>query len=89
MDYNGKVWQPYGRVNLWHDWGGSATTLFGTDQVPLDEEATRLEFAGGITAKITLRTSLYAQAGYHLAVGGTDGGRRQGVQGDLGFRYTG
>jgi outer membrane autotransporter protein len=85
---NGKVWQPYGRVNLWHDWGGSATTLFGTDQVPLDEQATRLEFAGGITTKITLRMSLYAQAGYQFAVGGTDGGRRQGVQGDVGFRYT-
>lgn len=85
---NGKVWQPYGRVNLWHDWGGNATTLFGTDQVPLQQEATRLEFAGGITAKINPRLSLYAQAGYQFAVGGSDGGRRQGVQGDLGLRYA-
>jgi hypothetical protein len=47
---NGQVWQPYGRVNLWHDWGGSAATMFGADQVPLKEEATRLEFAAGVRA---------------------------------------
>jgi outer membrane autotransporter protein len=86
---NGQVWQPYGRVNLWHDWGGSAATMFGADQVPLKEEATRLEFAAGVTAKMTLRLSFYAQAGYQFAVGGSDGGgRRQGVQGDLGLRYA-
>jgi outer membrane autotransporter protein len=56
--------------------------------VPLAEEATRLEFAAGVTAKISRRMSLYAQAGYQFALGGTDGGRRQGVQGDLGVRYT-
>ncbi|MET3654915.1 autotransporter outer membrane beta-barrel domain-containing protein, partial [Dyella japonica] len=33
---NGDVWQPYGRVNLWRDWGGQATTTYaGSDQVPL------------------------------------------------------
>lgn len=85
---NGEVWQPYGRVNLWHDWGGAATTLFGADRVSLLEEATRLELAAGITAKINLRLSLYAQAGYQFAVGGSDGGRRQGVQGDIGLRYN-
>jgi outer membrane autotransporter protein len=86
---NGQVWQPYGRVNLWQDWGGSAATLFGADQVPLQEEDTRLEFAAGVTAKMNLRLSFYAQGGYQFAVGGTNGGgRRQGVQGDLGFRYT-
>jgi outer membrane autotransporter protein len=86
---NGQVWQPYGRVNLWHDWGGSAGTMFGADQVPLEEEATRLEFAAGVTAKMSLRLSFYAQAGYQFAVGGSDGGgRRQGVQGDVGLRYA-
>ncbi len=81
-------WQPYGRVNLWHDWDGRATTLFGVDQVPLIEEATRLEFAGGITARLKLHLSLYAQAGYQFAIGDSGGGRRQGVLGDLGVRYT-
>ena len=27
--YNGQVWQPYVRANLWRDWGAEATTLFG------------------------------------------------------------
>jgi outer membrane autotransporter protein len=85
---NGQIWQPYVRANLWHDWGGRAMTTFGDDQVPLYEEATRMEFAGGITAKIRAELSLYALLGYQLAVGDTDGGRRQGVQGDLGLRYT-
>ena len=49
---NGQVWQPYGRANLWRDWGAEATTMFGIDPVPLIEEATRLEFAGGVTAKL-------------------------------------
>jgi outer membrane autotransporter protein len=25
----GQVWEPYVRVNLWQDWGGQATTMFG------------------------------------------------------------
>jgi hypothetical protein len=39
---NGQVWQPYARANLWRDWGAEATTMFGIDQVPLLEDATRL-----------------------------------------------
>ena len=38
--YNGQVWQPYVRTNIWRDWGAEATTTFGIDQVPLIEEAT-------------------------------------------------
>jgi hypothetical protein len=34
------------------------------------------------------RLSLYAQAGYQFALGGTDGGKRDGVKGNLGLRYT-
>ena len=86
---NGQVWQPYVRANLWQNWGGEATTTFaGTDQVPLLEELTQLEFAAGVTTKLNTCLSLYAQAGYEFAVGGTDGGRRQGVRGDFGLRLT-
>jgi outer membrane autotransporter protein len=45
------VWRSYVQANLWRDWGAEATTMFGTDPVPLSEQATQLEFAGGITAK--------------------------------------
>jgi hypothetical protein len=52
------------------------------------EQATRLEFAGGFSAKLLPGLSLYAQAGYQFAVSGTDGGRRDGVKGDFGVRYS-
>jgi Autotransporter beta-domain len=50
---NGQVWQPYVRANVWRDWSAEATTTFGIDPVPLLEQATRLEFAGGVTAKLS------------------------------------
>jgi len=83
---NGQVWQPYGRVNLWRDWGAEATTTFGIDPVPLIEEATRLEFAGGLSAKLGPGISLYAQAGYQFALDNTF--IRNGIQGDIGLRYV-
>ncbi len=85
----GQVWQPYARANLWQNWGGAATTTFGVDQVPLLQESTQLEFAAGLTTKVNDLLSFYAQAGYEFAVGGdTNGGRRQGVTGDIGLRLT-
>jgi outer membrane autotransporter protein len=85
----GHVWQPYVRANLWRDWGAQATTTFSeVDRVPLLEQATRLDLAGGVTAKINAGLSLYAQAGYQFAVGDTDGHKRDGVRGDLGLRYA-
>jgi outer membrane autotransporter protein len=85
---NGEVWQPYGRANLWRDWGGAAQTSFagGAVGVPLVAHATRVEFAGGVTLKIDPSLSFYAQAGYQFA---TDNNiRRDGVKGDLGLRFT-
>jgi hypothetical protein len=38
----------------------------GLDQVPLIEHATRLEFAGCLSAKFLPNLSLYAQAGYQF-----------------------
>ena len=87
---NGQVWQPYFRANVWRDWGGDASTTFSGSPiaVPLLEQATRLEFAGGITAKVNSSLSFYAQGGYQFAVGDTAGGERQGVSGDLGLRLN-
>jgi outer membrane autotransporter protein len=87
-DPDGRVWQPYVLANVWRDWGANATTMFGPDPVPLLEQATRLEFAGGLSAKLLPGLSVYAQAGYQFAVSGTDGGRRDGVKGDFGVHYT-
>ena len=50
---NGVLWQPYVRANVWRDWGAEATTMFGIDPVPLIGQSTRLEFAGGVRAKLS------------------------------------
>jgi outer membrane autotransporter protein len=82
------VWQPYVLANVWRDWGAGANTMFGSDAVLLSEQATRLEFAGGFSAKIRSGFNLYAQAGYQFAVNDTAGGRRDGVKGDFGVRWS-
>ena len=86
---SGEVWQPYVRANLWRDWGAQATTVFsGADLVPLLEQATRLQLGGGLSVRMNANVSLYANADYQFAVGDSDGGRRDGVRGAAGVRYT-
>ncbi len=86
---SGQVWQPYVRANLWESWGAPAATTFGASpiQVPLLEQATWLEFAGGGTIKVNPNWSLFAQAGYQFAVASSNV-RRNGFTGDIGLRYT-
>jgi outer membrane autotransporter protein len=86
---DGQVWQPYVRANLWRDWDAQAATIFGGDTVLLDEQATRLELAGGVTARLNDRLSLYGQAGYQFAVDQTNSGYiRDGIKADVGLRYN-
>jgi hypothetical protein len=47
-----------------------ATSTFGIDRVSLNEA--RLEFTGGVTAKLNNSVSLYAQGGYQCAVSDSD-----------------
>ena len=84
-DDDGRVWQPYGRFNVWHDWNGEATTRFSDDKVPLLDETTEYEMAGGITTKLNTTLSVYGQAGYRFAPGFY---RREAVQGSVGIRFT-
>jgi outer membrane autotransporter protein len=51
-----------------------------------NEQATRLEFAGGLTTKINDHLSFYGQAGYQFAVSPTNV-ERNAVMGDVGVRY--
>jgi outer membrane autotransporter protein len=85
----GQVWQPYVRGNIWESWGARATTTFGASpiQVPLLEQATWVEFAGGGTVKVNANRSAFAQAGYQFAVAPSNV-RRDGFTGDIGLRYT-
>ena len=84
---DGQVWQPYGGVNLWKNWGGRAATTFATTPVPLTEASTLWELAAGVTGKLNKHLSIYGQFGYEFAVANSYG-RRQGVLGDAGLRYT-
>ena len=89
LDADGAVWQPYGRFNVWQDWGGTADTLYSGAGVgvPLLNHSTRLEFAGGLTYKLQPNLSAYAQAGYEFAIS-PNNVQRDGVKGDIGLRYT-
>ena len=83
------MWQPFLRANLWRDWGAQATTVYsGVDLVPLLEQATRVQLGGGASLRMNANVSLYANADYQFAVGDTDGGRRDGIRGAAGVRYT-
>ena len=84
---DGQVWQPYGRLNLWHDWNGRAATTFATTPVPLDAASTQLELAVGFTGKLKNRLSVYGQFGYQFDIAHSHGSHR-GVLGDAGVRYT-
>lgn len=83
---NGHVWQPYIRANVWRDMdGGSTATYAGVDQVPLASQGTRMDVAGGVTAKFAAGFSFYAQLGYQFGVG-SGNQNREGVAGDVGIR---
>ena len=86
---NGGVWQPYARANLWHAGGANAATSFAPSaiEVPLVEQATWLEFAGGVTFTLNPSLSFYAQAGYQFAVAPSNVSR-DGFSGNLGLRIT-
>jgi outer membrane autotransporter protein len=87
-DPDGEVWQPYARFNIWQNWGGRAATDFvdSVTLVPLVEQATWGEVAGGVTFKASDSFSLFAQAGYQFAL--TDHTRISGFNGSIGPRFT-
>ena len=86
---SGQVWQPYVRANLWRDWAARSTAIYsGVDLVPLLQQANRLQLGGGVSVQMNANVSLYANADYQLSVGDTDGGRRNGIRGAAGVRYT-
>jgi outer membrane protein OmpA-like peptidoglycan-associated protein len=85
----GQVWQPYVRANVWHNWGANAalTSPASALSVPLLENTTWLEFAGGVTVKVNANLSFYGQFGYEFAVAPSIA-RYNGVKGDIGLRLT-
>ena len=86
---NGQVWQPYVRTNVWHDWGGHATTNYAdTELVPLNDNTSRMDVAAGLTARLAALMSLYGQVGYQFSVSDSQSGNRRGAWGDIGVRFN-
>jgi outer membrane autotransporter protein len=86
---NGAQWAPYVAADLWRDWGGRATTVYDdSTAAPLLAQASRLELAGGVTARLAAGLSIYGSAGYQFGVGDTTNARRGGIDADVGVRYT-
>jgi outer membrane autotransporter protein len=90
---SGQLWEPYAAVNFWRDWGGRSATVFGdssggTSAAPLVPQASRAELAGGVTAKLLARLSVYGSLGYEHELGSTANAKREGINADVGLRYT-
>ena len=56
--------------------------------MPLLQEANRLQLGGGLSVRMNANVSLYANGDYQFSVGDTDGGKREGIRGAAGVRYT-
>jgi len=85
---SGQVWQPYVRANVWSDFGGNPTTMFGpVDMVPLISHAQYMDVDAGLTTKINAHLTAFTDAGYQFAVSHDGGGKRDGVKGTAGLRY--
>jgi outer membrane autotransporter protein len=87
MTMGGQAWEPYLRGNVWRDWGAEANTAFSGIGVPLESQATMLEFGGGLTGRLNANVSVFANVDYEFAVGSGDD-KRNGVRGAFGARYT-
>ncbi|MCL2713605.1 MAG: autotransporter outer membrane beta-barrel domain-containing protein [Alphaproteobacteria bacterium] len=83
-DSQERVWIPNLRVNYWNDLGGTATTLFDQDPVPVQLRSRYLDISAGVTTRINSRLSGFVDAGYQCAVAGEE---RHGVRGIAGLRY--
>jgi hypothetical protein len=68
--------------------GAEADAVYsGTDIVPLLSQATVLEFGGGLTGRININVSVFANVDYEFAVGAVDN-NRNGVRRAFGAKYA-
>lgn len=69
-DAGGTVLQPYLKANLWHNFDADQTISFDDDQITTGIGGTSLEIGGGVVAKVSESTSLFATADYTFDIGG-------------------
>jgi outer membrane autotransporter protein len=87
---DGRVDQPYFRVNYWREWGGDSaanfTSLGVTDNVSQRSAGTQyMDVEGGYTTWVNNQWSAFVDAGYQFSVGNSD--RRNGFKATWGLRY--
>jgi outer membrane autotransporter protein len=85
---SGRVWQPYGRLNLWQDFTGSDGLSFDSS-APINTRfgGFSLEGASGLTAKINNATSLYGEASYRRSITGSRQ-EESAISGTFGLRFN-
>lgn len=84
MWFKKKHLQPFLIANLWHTFNGSNHTVFNDlISLPTSYQRTALELGGGIVAKFTKHTGLYARGSYTTNLGHEE---QEIAKGQLGLR---
>lgn len=88
-DARGTLWQPYGRINLWHAFSGQDGVILGQSSPAIENRFghTALEVGGGLTARVSTNVSLYGQASHRWTIDG-DQSRQTATGGVLGLRMN-
>jgi outer membrane autotransporter protein len=87
-DAHGTLWQPYGRINLWHAFSGKDSVLLGQSSAIENRFGdTALEVGGGFTARVSTNVSIYGQASHRWTVDG-DQSRQAATEAALGLRIN-
>lgn len=87
-DAHGTLWQPYGRINLWHAFSGEDSVLLGQSSAIENRFGdTALEVGGGFTARVSTNVSIYGQASHRWTVDG-DQSQQTATEAALGLRIN-
>lgn len=74
--------QPYIKANIWHGFDADQHVNFGTDPIATKVGGTAVEIGGGLVAKLSESTSLFATADYTANLGGD---KKQILEGNIGL----
>ncbi|MDT2021211.1 autotransporter outer membrane beta-barrel domain-containing protein [Methylocella sp. CPCC 101449] len=88
QDAQGRLWQPYARINLWHSFAGNDGALFGPSSPIMETRfgGTSLEVGGGITVRVNKNLSFYGQGSYRWSLDGRS--RQSPTLGTFGVRIN-
>jgi len=84
LEASGTMWQPYLRLNLWHDFKGRERVAFDAEPIVTRYGGTALQIGGGTVAQVTSALSFFATTSYSTNLGGK---HRRTITGNLGLQY--